>query len=108
MAVEDRPGGLVQSALSFLKDFLLEEERGYHEQSYLLRLELEETGRVIGRGAYGEVLELLLHGTKVAGKKIDSKDRESDIKSRIEQECNRLATDVIELHYSQCYMYLER
>ena len=69
---------------------------------------LEETGKVIGRGAYGEVVEVLLHGTKVAGKKIDCKERESDIKSRIKQECNRLATDLIELHYSQCYMYLER
>ena len=55
-------------------------------------IELEETGRVIGRGAYGEVLELLLHGTKVAEKKINCKDREIDIKSRIEQQCNRLAT----------------
>ena len=62
-------------------------------------IELEETGRVIGRGAYGEVLELLLHGTKVAGKKINCEDRETDIKSRIEQQCNRLAIDVIELHY---------
>ena len=70
--------------------------------------ELEETARVIGRGVYGEVIEMLLHGTKVAGKKIDCKDRESDIKSRIEQQCNRLATDLIELHYSQCYMYLQR
>ena len=52
--------------------------------------ELEENGRVIGRGAYGEVVELLLHGTKVAGKKIDCKDRESDIKSRTKQECSRL------------------
>ena len=69
---------------------------------------LEETERVIRRGAYGEVLELLLHGTKVAGKKIYCKDRETDIKSRIEQQYNRLATDVIELHYSQCYVYLER
>ena len=52
--------------------------------------ELEETGRVIGRGAYGEVVELLLHGTKVAGKKIDYKDRESDIITRTKQECSRL------------------
>ena len=35
-------------------------------------LELEETGRVIGRGAYAEVVELLLHGTKLVGKKIYS------------------------------------
>ena len=76
-------------------------------EDYLLS-ELKETGRVLGRGAYGEVVELLLHGTKVAGKKIDCKDKESDIKSRIEQQCNRLATDLIELHYSQCYTYLER
>ena len=49
---------------------------------------IEETERVLGQGAYGEVVEMSLHGTKVAGKKIDSK--ESYIKSRIEQHCKKL------------------
>ena len=57
--------------------------------------ELEETGRVIGRGAYGEVVELLLHGTKVVGKKINCKDSESDIKSRTKQECSRLVRSTV-------------
>ena len=57
--------------------------------------ELEETGKVIERGAYGEVVELLLYGTKVAGKKIDCKDRESDVKSRTRQECSRLVCSTI-------------
>ena len=49
-------------------------------------LNIEETDRVLGRGAYGEVVEMSLHGTKVAGKKIDSKE---SCKSRIEQQCNK-------------------
>ena len=51
--------------------------------------ELEETGREIGRGAYGKVVELLLHSTKVVGKRIDCKDKKNDIKSRTKQECSR-------------------
>ena len=57
--------------------------------------ELEETRRVLGRGAYGEVVEVLLHGTKVAGKKINCKDSESDVKSRIKQECNKLVCSTV-------------
>lgn len=52
--------------------------------------ELEETGRVLGRGNYGEVTEMLLHSTKVVGKKIDCKDEKSSIKSRTEQQFSRL------------------
>ena len=62
--------------------------------------ELEETGRVIGRGAYGEVVELLLHGIKVAGKKIDCKDSESDIKLCTRQECNRLVRSTVSTYTS--------
>ena len=28
---------------------------------------LEDTGRVLGKGHYGDVLEMLLYGTKVSG-----------------------------------------
>ena len=70
--------------------------------------ELEETGRVIGRGAYGEVVEMLLHGTKVAGKKIhnvffDSTNDPSHVESlrkRFEQECVRYVRLIV--HVSFC------
>ena len=63
---------------------------------YLL-FKIEEAGRVIGRGAYGEVVEMLLHGTKVAGKKIHSiffdssndSDHVGAIKEIFQQECVR-------------------
>ena len=55
--------------------------------------EIKETGRVLGKGAYGEVLEMILHETKVAGKKIhdiffDSPDFKM-MTERFEQECMR-------------------
>ena len=64
---------------------------------HCLLLELEETQRVLGRGAYGEVIELLLHGTKVAGKKIhniyfdstNDPDYVKSMKERFQQECVR-------------------
>ena len=70
--------------------------------------ELEETGRVLGRGAYGEVVEMLLHGTKVAGKKIhnvffDSTNDPSHVESmrkRFEQECVRYVRLIV--HISFC------
>ena len=65
--------------------------------------ELEETGRVLGRGAYGEVVELLLHGTKVAGKKIhniffdstNDPDYVKSMKERFQQECVRYAQLIV-------------
>ena len=59
--------------------------------------ELEETGRVLGRGAYGEVVEMLLHGTKVVGKKIhniffdstNDPDYVKSMKERVQEECVR-------------------
>lgn len=60
--------------------------------------EVEETDRVIGRGAYGEVVEMQLpDGTVIAGKKIHgtSSDSSSDpnndktIKEKFEHECLR-------------------
>ena len=64
---------------------------------HCLFLELEETVRVLGRGAYGEVVELLLHGTKVAGKKIhnilfdstNDPDYVKSMKERFQEECVR-------------------
>ena len=63
---------------------------------YLL-FKIEETGKVLGQGAYGEVVELLLHGTKVAGKKIHNIffDSTNDpnyvkaVKERFQRECVR-------------------
>ena len=60
--------------------------------------DLEETGRVFGRGAFGVVVEMKLpDGTIVAGKKIHSIFFEPDndpketkaMKERFEQECIR-------------------
>ena len=57
--------------------------------------EVEETNRVIGRGAYGVVVEMKLpDGTVVAGKKIhveSSGDLNNDrtMKEKFEQECMR-------------------
>ena len=65
-------------------------------EHYLLS-ELKETGRILGRGAYGEVVELSLHSTKVAGKKIhgiffdsaNDPDHVKSMKERFVQECVR-------------------
>ena len=67
-----------------------------HLRPYVLP-DVEETGKVLGRGAYGEVIELKLHGTRVAGKKIHNIFFESGIdpaharslKEQFEQECVR-------------------
>lgn len=59
---------------------------------------LEETGKELGRGSYGEVVEMKLpDGRIVAGKKIHSAFLEQDnasgqdqpTKERFEQECER-------------------
>ena len=78
---------------------------------YLL-FKIEETGRVLGRGAYGEVVELLLHGTKVAGKKIHSiffdssndPDRVKAIKERFQQECVRYVCVEVNLLFTCCHV----
>ena len=66
-------------------------------KSYLLP-NVEDTGRVLGKGAYGEVVEMKLpNGTVVAGKKIHSIlfDPSNDsahirsLKERFQQECMR-------------------
>ena len=65
-------------------------------RTYLLP-EIEETGKTLGNGSYGEVKELKLpNGTIVAGKKIHnifllSNDSDSikSLKERFEQECVR-------------------
>ena len=66
-------------------------------KAYLL-LDVEETGRVLGKGAYGEVVELKLpDGTIAAGKKIHNIlfDPSNDpahirsMKERFQQECMR-------------------
>ena len=71
-----------------------------HQQTHLrpyVLPDVEETGNVLGSGAYGEVIELKLHGTRVAGKKsynfffesgIDP-DHNRFLKEKIEQECVR-------------------
>ena len=62
-------------------------------ESHYYLSEVKETGRVLGKGAYGEVLEMILHETKVAGKKIhDIFFDSSDIKvmtKKFKEECMR-------------------
>ena len=56
-------------------------------RSYLLP-NVEDTGIVLGRGAYGVVLEMKLSdGTRVAGKKIHDLILESYIISKFNEEC---------------------
>lgn len=67
-----------------------------HLRPYVLP-DVEVTGKVLGRGAYGEVIELKLHGARVAGKKIHKIFFESgndpaharSLKEQFEQECVR-------------------
>ena len=77
---------------------------------FLLRL--EETGRALGRDAYGEVVEMSLHGAKVAGKKIGFKDREtSHVYINVNilyQVTGQYSYNLYELLYAQSYMYCER
>ena len=61
---------------------------------------LEETGKVLGRGAYGEVIEMKLpDGRIVAGKKMhdtffdqdNASGQDKPTKEKFEQECERYA-----------------
>ena len=58
-------------------------------------LNVEDTGRILGRGAFGEVVDMKLQdGTTVAGKKIhsiffDPSNYSPYIKERFQQECVR-------------------
>ena len=70
------------------------------ERYSLSGLELEETGKVLGRGSYGEVVEMKLSdGRIVAGKKIhdtffdqdNASGQDKPTKERFEQECERYA-----------------
>lgn len=45
---------------------------------------LEDTGKVLGKGHYGEVLEMLLYGTKVSGLVV-TYNSEKDVRSDLSQ-----------------------
>lgn len=66
-------------------------------QAFILA-DLEETGKVLGKGAYGEVAEMRLHGVVVAAKRIhdlllshNSASQVSALEKRFEDECIRLS-----------------
>ena len=59
-------------------------------------ISIEETGRTIGSGAYGEVVEVRLSGLKCAGKKLhrlffleSPPEEQRAIRSRFAEECLR-------------------
>ena len=65
-------------------------------QSFILT-DLEETGRVLGKGAYGQVVEMRLHGVTVAAKKmhdllLTSNGHIPVLEKRFEDECIRLSS----------------
>lgn len=43
---------------------------------------LEDTGRILGKGIYGDVLEMLLYGTKVSGV-VMTNDSKTDVRSHL-------------------------
>ena len=89
-----REKGMQRAGLCTMADRLLQQT----QLRSRLCPEVEETNRVIGRGAYGVVVEMKLpDGTVVAGKKINNSFIESSgdlnndrtMKEKFEQECMR-------------------
>ena len=64
-------------------------------QSFVLA-DIEEVGKVLGKGAYGEVLEMRMQGLRVAGKKLynsffqgTTQKVQQHLSKRFEEECIR-------------------